>query len=112
GDRRNHGKEEVQLRMLRHQRLNHKNSAVGIKSNRQPVNRNFGYAFIDDVDVLILRGEGMPVNDSVDALVFILHGNPVVEGSHQMSQVKSPGRAHATKDSLLHNHLYLYTPCG
>src|SRR5580698_3666054 len=75
-------------------------AAFRIEPSGQPVEENLDGVFFDVRSVSVVGGEGVPVGDEEEAVVLILHADPVLERADVVAEMKLAGRAHAAQDAL------------
>src|SRR5262249_47444513 len=90
----------MQLRMLRHVRLDEHGAALGIKPGGKPVEKHFNRVLLYLGCIGVIRSEGMPVGDEEEALVLVLHAYPVIERADIIAEVQFAGGAHAAEDAF------------
>ena len=94
-DRRHHLQQQVQLRVLRHERLHEQRALLRIDARADPVRDVVERVFDDRRRVRVIAGERVPVGDEVETVVLPLQLLPVLQRAHQVSQVQAARRAHA-----------------
>ena len=102
GNRHRHRQEQVQLGMLRHQRLHEQGAPLRVDAGRNPIRDHVVRVGDDAAGVAVVAGERVPVGDEVEAVVRLLQLGPVLQGSDEMTEVQLPRRAHARHDAWLH----------
>ncbi len=95
GKRGDHGQEQVQLGMFLDLRLDKQNALFRGEPHAQPVDDLIPDVLLNDPGVGVLRRQGVPVGGKEETLVFLLEAFPIVQRTHQISQVKFSGRAHS-----------------
>ena len=85
----------MQFRVRRDVRLDEHYAFPGIEPRRQPIQQHFDRVFFQSRRVGVVGRQRMPVGDEEEALVLVLHVDPVFERADVVAQVKFAGRAHA-----------------
>src|ERR1041384_4724167 len=49
---------------------------------------------------LRIESSGMPISDKEEALILVLHANPVIQGAHEVAQMQPAGGTHAAQNPL------------
>ena len=101
-ERRDHGQQQIQLRVLGNLRLHEQRGFVGIESRGQPVDADLDSVLRDDRRVGVIGGEGVPIGNEVKAFVLriVLQANPILERAEIMSDVQAAGGTHAAQDAF------------
>ena len=94
-ERGDHGEQQVQLRMLRHVRLDEERRDAGIQARGQPVDQDLAHELRQARGVLVAGGQHVPVGDEEEALVAVLQLHPVAQRAVVVAEVQPPGRPHA-----------------
>ena len=61
--------------------------------------------FLTELGRILIDGDGMQVDDAIDAIVVVLDFRPILEGSEVVSDVRAAGRLNARKNSCFHVRL-------
>ena len=104
--RRDHRQQQMQLRMLRHARLNEDRRLAGIDAHRQPVDCDVEHARCNRGRILVLRRQRVPVRDEEEAIVLVLQRDPVLQNAVVMTEVQLARRAHSGQDALVRNRAH------
>src|SRR5437763_12140747 len=86
--------------VLRHMRLNEKRGFFRIESGGQPVNSNVQNALLHSRSVSIVRGQGMPISDEEETIIFLLQLDPVAQRAHVVAQVQLARGTHSARNAL------------
>lgn len=73
----------------------------GIESGGEPIEENLDGILFQARRIGVVGGEGVPIGDEEEAVVLILHANPVDEGADIIAEVKFAGGAHSAEHALL-----------
>ena len=82
-----------QLSMLRHAALVENDALLRIETRSQQTCSHLASAGAQGRRIL-LDGNGMEVNNAVDAVIFLLHRDPILDGAEIISKVQITGRLH------------------
>ncbi len=99
-NRRHHLQQQVELGVLRHHRLHEEGALLGIEAGANPVGDVVERGRDDLAGVGVVRRQGMPVDDAVEAVELGLKVDPVLKSADQMTQMQLAGRAHARHHAL------------
>ena len=97
-ERRHHGKQQMQFGMLRNMRLDEQLGITGVDAGSQPVDHHVPDALRDNVRLLVVRGERVPVGHEEEAVELMLQPDPVLENTVVVTEVQTPGGTHARED--------------
>ena len=104
GNRRDHLEQQIQLGVLRHLRLDEQRAALRVDAGADPV----GHVVVGVRDevfrVGVLARQGVPVDDEKEAVVVLLHVDPVVERADQVAEMQAACRPHAGQDATPGGH--------
>ena len=91
-----HAQQSVQAHHLRHLGLDKDNGLLRVNAGRQPVQGHFVDVGLNvgHVRRVFNGGQGVDVNDAVDAAVVLLQVHPVFQRPQVIAQVQPPGGAH------------------
>ena len=99
--RRHHGQQQVQFRVLWNHRLLKKYAFLGIQPRRQIINHDLQRVFRDRGRVRVIAGQRVPIGDEVEAVVGgpffisgVLQAHPILQCSEIMPDVQPPRRPH------------------
>jgi hypothetical protein len=95
-----HGKEKMKLCMLLDLGLDKDHTLIWIYAKTQPSSGIFKNIVSDNSGFLILRAEGMPGNDGIIAVIFILQPYPVLECTSQMSEMERACGPHSAENDF------------
>ncbi len=88
----------MQFRMLRHMRLDEHGATLWIKPGCQPVQQYFQRILFYLRGVCVIRGKSVPVGHEEEALVLVLHADPVVQRAHEIPQMELSRGPHAAQN--------------
>jgi hypothetical protein len=74
------------------------------EADTQPIEQDLVGEASDAAGALVVAGQGVPVRDEKEALVFILQAHPVGEGAVVVSQVQRPRGPHAAQQPFFHKN--------
>src|SRR5262249_47506821 len=100
GQWRDHGQQQVQLSVLRYERLDKQHTFLRVEASAEVVNGNFLYRFSYLRRIRITSREGMPIRNKIETLVRLLHIYPVLESSEEIAQVRFTRGPHTAEDPL------------
>ena len=80
--------------MFRHIRLDEENGFFGINADGEKSGRGSQNTVFELLRVL-RDGDGMQINDRVDAIIGLLHHHPVLKGSDIVAKVDKTARLNA-----------------
>ena len=89
----------MQLRVLRHVRLDEEDRLARIDACGEPVDHHVPAVLLEVRRALVVRGQRVPVGDEEKAGVFGLQADPVLEHSMVVPQMQAPRRPHAGEHS-------------
>ncbi len=112
GDRGDHAEEGVQLKVSGDVGLDEDGAEVGVESGGEEVEGDLADVVFEGGGVGVVGGEGVVVGDEEVTLVLVLELDPVVEGSHVVTEVESSGGAHAGEDAGARGDGVLISHCG
>ena len=94
--RRYHTEQGMQTHHLRHVGLDKEDGLLRVNAGGQPVQRHFVDVGSDfrHLPRVLNGGQGVDVDDAVDATVILLQIDPVFQGTQVVAQVQPPGGAH------------------
>ena len=84
--------------MLRHVRLDDDDRALRVDAARQ-VHVGHVHGVAAQLGALLTDGDGVQVDDAVDAVVRLLHGDVVADRAEVVAQVQGAGRLGAAEDT-------------
>ena len=87
--------------MLGNAGLDEEPRVSGVDAAREPVDHHVQHRVGDDLAIVVVGGERVPVGDEEIALVLVLEPGPVHEHAAIVTEVEAPGGPHARKDALL-----------
>jgi hypothetical protein len=99
-ERRNHGEEEMELRVLLHVRLPEDGTLRRVQPRGDVVRRHLVGELRDLRRTVGHRGERVPVHDAAEHLVLVLQAHPLAQRALQVAQVKDAGGLHAAEKTL------------
>ena len=99
GNRRDHRKDQVQLRVFRNARLDEDRAGARVQAGRQPVDQHLVRIGLEIDRVLVARRQGVPVGHEEKALVLVLQLDPVRQRAVVIAEVQRAGWAHARNDA-------------
>ena len=70
--------QKVKFSVLRHPRLNEDGGGARVHPCRQPIDDRIPGVLLDVIGVFVVRGEGMPIGDEEEALIFVLETHPIL----------------------------------
>src|ERR1700730_9460482 len=85
--------------MVRNVRLDEHGTAFGIQAGGEPIQQHFQRVFLYSRSVGVIGSESVPVGYEEKTFILILHANPVIESSDEVSQMKLARRAHSADDA-------------
>ena len=90
----------MQLGMFRNPRLNKDAGPIRVHSGGQPIHDHIPNILADDLSILVMRGQGMPIGHEIKAVIVMLQPDPVFQNPVIMSQMQTPGRSHTRQHAL------------
>ena len=99
-ERRAHRQQREQLGVLGQAALDEDGRVVGVDAGGEPVDHHVVDVVLDDVALLVVRRQRVPVGDEVEAVVEALQAHPVLQRAVVVAEVQGAGRAHAGQDAL------------
>ena len=103
-DRRDHREEQVELRVLGHERLHEDRAPLRIEARAEPVGRHLERVRRDLALGGYLRRQGVPVGHEVEAVEVGLEAHPVVEGPEVVPEVEAARRPHPREHARASGH--------
>ena len=103
-DRRDHREEQVELRVLGHERLHEDRAPLRVEARTEPVGRHLQRVGRDLALGRDLGRERVPVGHEVEALVVRLEPHPVVQGAEVVPEMEAARRPHARQDARPPGH--------
>src|SRR5262249_51773216 len=97
-----HGEEQMQFRVLRHQRLQ-KNGGLGrVEARGQKIDRDLQRVLSDSGGIRIIRRQRVPVHHAKKAIVsrIRLQPHPVLQRAEIVPDVQPPCRSHAAQNAI------------
>ena len=98
--RRNHRKQQMQFRVLRHPGLHKQRRPIRIEPGTEPIERDIESVLFHVRGVGVIGGQGVPVGDKEITFILALQTHPVVERAHVVAQVQLAGGTHAAQHAL------------
>jgi phosphoribosylglycinamide formyltransferase-1 len=89
-----------QLGVLGQPALDEDRRALRIEAGGEPVDHHVVDVLLDDLAVLVVRRQRMPVGDEVEAVVVGLQADPVLQRAVVVAEMQLAGRPHAGEDAL------------
>ena len=99
-NRNHHREQQVQLGMLRNERLDEDRAAIGIDATRDPVGDVVECVAGDPAGVRIVARERVPVGDEIEAVVLVLQRHPVLQRPEIIAEMQTAGWLHAGQDAV------------
>ncbi len=81
-------------------RLDEHHALLRIETGGQPVEENVDRIFFYARGVGVVGGQGVPVGDEEEALVLVLHANPVFERADVVAEMQLAGGTHSAEDTF------------
>jgi hypothetical protein len=94
-ERRDHRQQQVQLRVLRHTRLDEHGRDRRVQTGREPVDDDGPGVFDNFARVFVTRRERVHVGDEEIAVVLILQLDPVLQRAMEVPEMQGPRRTHS-----------------
>jgi hypothetical protein len=92
--RRNHSKQQRELRVLGHAGLDEDGGARGVDARGKPVDEHLPDAVGNRFGCVVMGRQRVPVGGEVQALVFFLQPHPVLERAVVVADMHAPRWAH------------------
>ena len=92
--RRDHRQQQVQLSMFGHFGLDEECGMRRIDPCCQPVDDHVPHGLLDDLRIVVMRGQRVPVGHEEQALELVLHLHPVLQYTMVMPQVQTACGTH------------------
>ena len=99
GNRDHHREQQVQLRVLRHERLDENRAPLRIEAGGEPVRDVVERVRGHLAGVGVVARQRVPVGDEIEAVVLLLQRHPVAERADQVPQMQPSRRPHARNDA-------------
>ena len=96
--RHDHRQQQIQLGVLRHERLGEERALLRIETGADPIGDVLVGVGRQLAGVGEIAGQRVPVGDEIKRVVLILERDPVAERADQMAEVQPAGRTHAGHD--------------
>ena len=100
-ERSDHREQDVQLRVLGDARLDEKGRIARVDARSQPVDDHVPHVLADDLGVVVVGGQRVPVRHEEEALVLVLQPDPVLEHPVVVPEVELPGGPHPGEDATM-----------
>ena len=101
--RRDHGQQKVQLRVLRHARLDEQGRLRRVNAGGKPVHQHVPNVVFNNFWGIVVSGQRVPVRDEKQALVFMLQPDPIFEYAMVVAKMQASGGAH-TRQHTINEH--------
>jgi len=72
-----------------------------IESGGEPIEEHLDGIASQAPGISVVGGQSVPVGDEEEAVVLVLHADPIDEGTHIIAEVKLAGGAHSAEHALL-----------
>jgi len=103
--RRDHRQQQVQLGVLRHQRLDEQRALLRVDAGGDPVGDVVDAVGHDVRRVGVLARQRVPIGHEVEAVEPILELDPVAQRADQVPEMELSRRAHPRHDTLVHHDI-------
>jgi hypothetical protein len=67
--------------------LDEKGALVGVQPRAEPVENHVAHITLDPAGAFVVARQGMPVRHKKETLVLFLQGDPIFQGTEQISKV-------------------------
>ena len=100
GQGRDHGQDEMEFGVLLDVGLEEHHAFLRVEPDGEPVQGDLERVGLDDLGVHVLRAQGVPADDRVEAPVDVLKFQPVAQGADEVAEMLRSRRPDSAEDDL------------